>query len=341
VWPITKGANVLVAVIDTGLDTDNAQLRHLHLHQGVDTYGLRGTQDCDGHGTEITGIIAAQPGRSAFVGVAPDATIMPIKQTNTFNQNGNSATLAAGIDAAAEAGVRVANVSVYVSKDTPALRAAVRHAKRAGMVIVAAAGNDGKRARTWPAAYSTRFSNVIAVGATTQDDTVASFSNRGSYIDVVAPGDQYQEPRPHGGFTSQSGTSFAAPYVTGTVALMLSADPGLSPAQVRRRLEQTADAPPAATPSQSYGYGMVNSYLAVTAVIDSSASPPPTRTPSALAAPPAPHSPDRHLQHLALAAAFALLGLAALVVAATGVLRSAARGRHAGRRIGAGQQPPG
>ena len=333
VWPVTEGAGVLVAVIDTGLNTDNPQLRGMRLHTGVNTIGTAGTEDCDAHGTEVAAIIAAQPrASSAFVGVAPQATIMPIKQTNTQNdRTGTSATLAAAIDAAVRAHARVANVSLTVPSDTPDVRAAVRRAGRAGMIIVAAVGNNGDHANrpAWPAAYSTRFANVIAVAASDRDDAVASYSGHRSYVDVAAPGSGYQVPTipsAAGNFASVSGTSFAAPYVTGTVALMLAADPSLTPAQVRARLEQTADSPPTVTvPDRRYGYGIVDSDLAVTAALAAGPRPSITRRQPPVPAPRAAPAPNRHLQHLALAVALTLLALTVLVLVAAALLRARRR----------------
>lgn len=335
VWPITRGAGVVVAVIDSGLDTSNPQLRHLHLLPGVNTANGDNARDCVGHGTEVTAIIAARPrANSPFAGVAPDATILPIKQTYDTvggDAKGTPASLARGIDAAVDGGARVANVSVVTKVDDPQLRAAVRRANNAGMIIVAAVGNDGQTTNhpMYPAAYSPRYPNVIAVSASVANDTVPGFPEHGRYVDVAAPGAGYTMPAPGGGFTEASGTSFAAPYVTGTVALMLAAHPHLTPAQVRDRLEQTADSPPVATPSPLYGYGVVNTALAVTAVLDDAATSSVTPRPAPLAAPAAPTPPDRHLQHLATAVALILLALAALVAVATAVVRGSAT---AGRR---------
>jgi type VII secretion-associated serine protease mycosin len=332
-WPITEGAGVRVAVVDSGLTADNPQLNGIKLGRGRNVIGRSGTTDCVKHGTEVTAIIAAQQIRSsAFVGVAPKATIIVIKQTDKTNDgSGTPLSLARGIDAAVAARAQVANVSVTISRDDPTLRRAVRRAHRAGMIIVAAVGNEGQHgnAPTWPAAYSTAFDNVIAVSASNRADMVPPFPERGSYVDVAAPGIGYQVPAPGGGFDDVSGTSFAAPYVTGTVALMLAAKRDLTPAAVRRRLELTADSPPTVTvPDRRFGYGIVNSYLAVTAVLGprrTASSPPPA---SPIPAPAAPVPPDRHVQHVALATAAVLLVLAALIVVGAAVLRRGGEGRR-------------
>jgi len=127
------------------------------------------------------------------------------------------------------------------------------------------------------------------------------------------------------GYVRDDGTSFAAPFVTGTVALMRAANPQMSPAQIRDQLEATADAPPATVPDAHYGFGIVNPYLAVTSVRAETAAPASTAPPRPIPVRAAPAAPDRHLQHLALAVAAVLLGLAALVIIGAGVLRGPRR----------------
>lgn len=337
VWPITRGQGVLVAVIDSGLDTQNPQLRSLRPLPGTNVIDQPGfpagsTRDCKGHGTEVTSIIAAPAYRgSQFLGMAPGVTILPIKQTNTDgDRTGTWEGIARGIDAAVAARARVVNISVTSPTTGPQLADAVQRAADAGVVIVAAAGNDGagNDLPAYPAAYSTRFPNVIAVSATDATDQVADFSQTGSYVTVAAPGVGVEVPAPITGYLKVDGTSFAAPCVTATVALMLSAHHGMTPAQVRNRLEATADPPPATVPDRKYGYGIVNPYLAVTSVRDDS----PISSASAIAPPvparAAPTPPDRHVQHLAIGAALALVGLAAIVIAGAAVLRQPAGGRR-------------
>lgn len=332
-WDITEGQNVTVAVIDTGLDTRHPQLAGMTVRPGNDVVdNLHTTRDCDGHGTAVTSIIAAQPSSSsAFVGVAPQATIVAIKQTNTQDdKSGNAETLARGIDAAVNAGAQVANVSVSVTNPTPQLRAAVQRAASVGLIIVAAAGNAAQNGNptTYPAAYSTQFPNVIAVGATDSKDVAAPFSETGGYVDIAAPGAGVVAAAPVRGYVKLDGTSFAAPFVTGTVALLLAAHPDLTAAQVRDRLEATADAPPASVPNNRYGYGIVNPYLAVTAVRSGAGAPATRHAAAPLPPPVVPHPPSHHLEHVALAVAAILLALVVLVLVAAAVLRGARIGRR-------------
>jgi membrane-anchored mycosin MYCP len=337
-WSATPGQGVSVAVIDSGLEKPSPALSGLKTRVGYNVLDHSTiTHDCANHGTGVAAIIAAPfTTDSSFVGVAPDATIVPIKQSDTeVNANGSN-TLAAAILKAISLHVKLANLSLTVTTPTAALHAAVQSAARAGLILVCAAGNDGQgnNLPTYPAAYSTQFSNVIAVSATDAHDSAASFSETGNYVDIAAPGLNVEVPSSGGGYVMVSGTSFATPYVTGTVALMLAANPGMTPAQVRSRLEATADPPPASVPDSKYGYGIVNPYLAVTAVREDVAAPSSPAPGPPLPARAAPVPPDRHLQHVALGSAAALLGLAALVVAAASVLR--------GQRAQRGQSgPPG
>lgn len=326
-------------MIDSGLDVRHPQLGGMKVLPGTDVipgYSAHDVRDCYGHGTSVTAVIAAQHiDGVAFVGVAPDATIVPIKQTNTQGDSANADGIGLGIDAAIAAHAGVANISVTVTTPTDNLLSAMKRAARADLVIVAAAGNDGQgnNLAAYPAAYSTQFPNVIAVSASDVDDAIGQFSDSGDYVTVAAPGVGVVTPAPYRGYLKSDGTSFAAPFVTGTVALVRAAHPKMTAAQVRSRIEATADPPPATVPDSRYGYGIVNPYLAVTAIREDTPA-----TSTARPAPPLPARasvppPDRHLAHVALAVAIVLLGLTVLAVAGAAVLRgtrSSTRGAVAG-----------
>jgi membrane-anchored mycosin MYCP len=327
-WSVTKGDGVVVAVIDSGLDTRHKQLTGMHVAPGVNVIGsstTTDTRDCAGHGTTVTSIIAAQHiDRVPFLGVAPGATIVPIKQTNTqSDKSGTAAGIARGIDAAIAAHARVANISVTVTTPNGVLRDAVARAAKANLVLVAAAGNDGQNDNfaAYPAAYSDDFPNVIAVSASDAQDAIGNFADTGRYVTVAAPGVGVEVPQPVRGYARMDGTSFAAPYVTGTVALVIAAHPDLSAAEVRNRLEATADRPPATVPDPRYGYGIINPYIAVTSIRDDSLVAPPAVPAPPLPAPAAATPADRHLAHLALVTGAVLLSLAVLVAISGAVLR--------------------
>jgi hypothetical protein len=296
IWPITDGAGVLVAVIDSGFDRDRPQLSHIKVRQGVNVSGAFGptdTRDCFFHGTAVTGIIAAPPVNGVyFTGVAPGVTIMPIKEQQGDVQQGTN-HIAEAIDAAIAAHARVVNISITTPVPTPDLERAVAAAARADIVMVAAGGNDlnGSNAPAYPAAYSTRYPNVLAVSMTDQNDAVGGISTQGSYIDIAAPGNGVELPMPKGTY----------------------------------RIEATADAPPGVTvPSPAYGYGIVNPYLAVTAVRGDAVAPQPKADAQPIAAVPPRPPADRHPQHLALWVGIALLGLAVVAGLVAAVVRRGA-----------------
>ncbi|MEV6153228.1 type VII secretion-associated serine protease mycosin [Nonomuraea sp. NPDC052129] len=262
VWRLTRGEGVTVAVVDSGVDA-----RHPQLAGAVTTSeDLTGTdqRDCVGHGTAVAGIIAGRDLTSRgvpFLGVAPGARILSIKQTET--PDGEVSLLARGIRRAAELGAKVINVSVE-AHDQPELKSAVAYAQSRDVVIVAAAGNvkreDGEVTPSYPADYP----GVIAVGAASPDGTKSAFSNGTTRVSVTAPGSGITSTWTGGGYrTDLDGTSFAAPYVSGVVALVRARHPELDLWQVKRRVELTAEGGGAT----GTGAGLVNPLLAVTAVL--------------------------------------------------------------------------
>jgi type VII secretion-associated serine protease mycosin len=346
IWPLTEGKSVrtgdpvTVAVIDSGLNLAQPQLHHVDRAPFIDAIKRRkdvaAIPDCVGHGTAVTGIIAAQPrGGSPLVGVAPQARILAIKQTGD-DGTGSDAGLAYAIGAAADAGAEVINISggTY-DKNNAAVLAAVRSAAAADAVVVAAAGNDQAttNAPLYPAAYSGDFDNILAVSAVDTKDAPGNFSTSGHYVDIAAPGQGYQGLSGPSGFTKVTGTSFATPLVSGAAALVRAAHPDMTAAQVVRRLEATADPPPGAVPDQAVGYGVVNPYLAVTSVTDDGVRPSSTPSASALPARAAAKPEDRTLQHVAVGVSLVLFGLAVVAGLAALVLRGGRRrNRHSGRQ---------
>ena len=260
VWRLTKGEGVTVALIDSGVDTRHPQVR---VSQSVDLTGT-GTLDCLGHGTAVAGIIAAADMKEIpFVGVAPKARLISIKQTN--NENGDVALLAQGIKQATDLGARVLNISIQTS-DQPDLKSAVDYALAQDVVIVAAAGNlkkgDGTPAPAYPAAYD----GVLSVGSAGPDGKRTDFSNSTTPVSVLAPGAGITSTWPGGAYRQDlEGTSYAAPYVAGVAALVRARHPELDNVRVRRRIEITADGASGA----GTGAGMVNPMLAVSEILPS------------------------------------------------------------------------
>jgi membrane-anchored mycosin MYCP len=267
VWELTKGQGVLVGVIDTGVDRTVPQLAG-HVLPGTDVVDGTGQADtdCFGHGTFVAGIIAAQPKPGTGVaGVAPGATILPIRQANS-SSDGTSAGLAQSIRLAADMGAKVVNISASSFFPDPELRAAVQYASAKDVLLVASASNEAQSGN--PTAYPAAYPEVLAVGAVDQDGRRSQFSEVGPFLDLVAPGVNIVSlSRAAPGHLSDNGTSYATPFVTATAALVRAAHPKLTAPQVKRRLELTADHSATGTPDPQVGWGVVNPYHAVSAVL--------------------------------------------------------------------------
>jgi type VII secretion-associated serine protease mycosin len=268
VWPLTRGGGVTVGVVDTGVDAASPQLAG-RVREGLDVRnpgGKPANNDCFGHGTFVAGIIAAATADDTlFAGVAPDTTILPIRVANEA-KDASATSLAQGIRVAVDGGARVINVSASAGGPTPELTAAVAYAAERDVLIVAASGNNDNNSSPTP--YPATDKSVLAVGAVDQEGKRASFSLTGPHLGVVAPGVNVCSIGPGGpGQWEASGTSYAAPFVTGVAALVRAYHPKLTAAQVSYRLRATADRPPANLPSPEYGLGTVNPQAAVTAVL--------------------------------------------------------------------------
>ncbi|TQS43819.1 type VII secretion-associated serine protease mycosin [Cryptosporangium phraense] len=272
VWRFSRGGGVTVAVIDSGSDDDHPQLRNAMV-PGRDLLdpGADGTLDCVSHGTAVASLIAARPVDGVgFRGLAPDAKIMPIRITdqepgaepgsgNTVSETG----LAEAIDDAVQADVKIINLSLVLYRDDPEVRAAIKRAVAANVLVVAAAGNGHKDGQPDQTPYPAAYDGVIGVGAIGPNGQLLAASQIGPYVDLVAPGDQVLAATRVSGHAIVSGTSFATPLVAATAALVWAASPTLSAADVARQVITTAD-PGAGAPDAGFGAGVVDPYRAVT-----------------------------------------------------------------------------
>ncbi|MCF1511521.1 type VII secretion-associated serine protease mycosin [Streptomyces glomeratus] len=259
------GKGVTVAVIDTGVDDSNVQLRGAMAPGGGDFVGSTdGTQDLEGHGTRVAGIIAARPLKgTGFEGLAPDAKILSFRYAGGQDKQGDSRTMSRAISAAVAKGAKIINISSDTAnkQDNTELRNAVAAAVRSGALIVAAAGNDGAdgtSAKTYPASYP----GVLAVAASDRNDERAYFSQAGDFVDVAAPGVDMVSTVPKGGQCTADGTSFAAPYVAGIAALLKEKHPNWTAAQITTRVEETAGRP-GRGPNRYIGWGVVDPVAAL------------------------------------------------------------------------------
>jgi serine protease len=295
------GRGVVVAVLDTGVAYANR--RHFRISPDFYRYQFvaghdfvahnRYPNDRNGHGTDVAGTIAeATNNGRGLTGLAYGVRIMPVRVLNSEG-NGDAATIAKGVRFAVDHGARVINLSLefpggITASDIPELISALHYAYRHRVVVVAAAGNEAHSA----AAYPARARDVIAVGATTEHGCLASYSNFGTGVTIVAPGggpdanlpgdpncqpslptgrDVFQvtflgtSPRRFGIPGGYEGTSMATPHVAATAALIIASrvlgrDP--SPAQIAARLRATAR--PLGDPSDSrlYGAGLLDAAAA-------------------------------------------------------------------------------
>jgi subtilisin family serine protease len=197
--------------------------------------------DDNGHGTHVAGTIAAENNGFGVTGVAYSAKIMPVKVLGG-DGSGSYDAIASGIRYAANNGAQVINLSLGGSASSSLIADAVRYALGKGSVVVMAAGNEGRSQPSFPANLAR--TSGIAVGAIDRSDRLASFSNRaGRQINdyLVAPGVSIRSTTPNNTYSTFSGTSMATPHVSGVVALLLSANPNLKPAEVETILVQTAN----------------------------------------------------------------------------------------------------
>lgn len=277
-WDLTLGdPRVVVAVIDTGVDLGHPDLRRkLVPGYNVLTKGAEPPLDDNGHGTHVAGIIGADTdNREGIAGTAPMCRLMPIKALDRQG-DGYTYDIAEGIYWAVDHGARVINLSLGGRGASQSLREAVEYAQAKGVVLIAAMGNGDEYGirQNWPT-FPASYPGVIGVGAVGRGRMVTDFSNYGSWISVVAPGDGILSTMPtypvhqttsegyQQGYDSMPGTSMAAPMVAGVAALMLSRYPRLTPAQVKAKLESTAQPLGEGGFSADYGYGLVDAARAV------------------------------------------------------------------------------
>ena len=273
---VSTGAGVLVAVVDSGVQSAHPDLAG-GVVDGPDVIERDAIpNDEHGHGTNVAGIIGARAGNGiGIAGAAPDAKVLAIRVLDA-NNAGNSDQEAAGIDAAVARGAQVINLSLSAGPNvatqllpSSALVQSIERAARAGVVVVAAAGNDGVPLCAQPLLAT----KIICVGAVNRGLSRASYSNYAVRVDIVAPGG---DPRAGeaiisaqlgGGFSAMAGTSQATPHVAAAAALLVAR--GLRGRAVIDRLEQTAT--PLGDPAQ-LGHGLLNMGAAVAGLPSSAAA---------------------------------------------------------------------
>jgi membrane-anchored mycosin MYCP len=274
VWQMTTGTGQVVAVVDSGVSGTAPALSNVLLPGGDVLTGGAGTSDCEGHGSFVAGLIAAQPTRGVgLAGIAPGALILPVNVINPSqfesNQVVSSSAVAAGIMFAVNSGATVVDVST-ASTPAPsaALRAAVAYALSQNVVVVAPVTVSTVSATTNVTSYPADYPGVLAVSAIDSTGVPVAAGGRDARVDLAAPGAGLTSIGPRGpGQISGDGAALATAFVAGTAALVRTYYPQLTAAQVAHRLEATADQPGTTLPNPQVGYGIVDPYTAVTTVL--------------------------------------------------------------------------
>ncbi|MFC9254357.1 type VII secretion-associated serine protease mycosin [Amycolatopsis thailandensis] len=343
-WPSSRGAGVLVAVVDSGVDADHPQLaRPGKVRAGRDFYlkgTLPGAFDCVSHGTGVASIIAADPAPGVgFHGIAPDAEILPVRISDRdVGGQGESLRIdpqvvANGIRYAADEGAKVINLSLAGHEDFAVIRNAVAYAVSRDALVVAAAGNAQRDTSTELPSYPAAYDGVLGVGAIDIDGARLSGSQIGRYVDIVAPGVKVLTSARAGGHLYADGTSYATPFVSGTAALVRSAWPALSAPEVARRLMATASPARGGAGSPAYGAGVVAPYRAVSDGMDVGK---PGALPAFVPPPPDQERIDRaaELAKTSTTAKVLAVALVAVLVLAVVLAVLLPRGRARGWRAG-------
>ncbi len=270
---------VTVAVLDTGVDIGHPEFEG-RMRDGADFVNiLSGAEefigdvigadhdpaDEVGHGTHVSGIIAAR-GLGMSSGVAPGCTVMPVRVLATMERDGEKLgaglieNINTGVKYAIDHGAQIINMSLGVRHEGGGLphQEVVDYARRKGVLIVAASGNDGTETLYYPGA----FDSVMAVGASGEDGRVAGFSTFGPQVKLIAPGEEIVSAKPGGGYAAASGTSQAAPFVAGAAALLQSlahrAGGRFSARDLTEILISTADRPGPRYRDRRAGFGRLN-----------------------------------------------------------------------------------
>jgi hypothetical protein len=255
---LAHGANVTIAVIDSGIDVKHPELANA-IADNFDALGSK--EGPHVHGTGIAGAIVSH---ARLMGSAPEARILAIRAFGAAPNGAESTSyvILKGLDHAAAHGAQIVNMSFAGPKDGLIERAIAATVAK-GIVMVAAAGNAGPKS---PPLYPAANANVIAVTATDAQDRLFAASNRGSHIAISAPGVDIFLPAPDEKYQMTSGTSFSAAYVSGLAALMLERNPALKPGEVRAILMKTARDLGAPGRDDLFGAGEADAFAAVSAV---------------------------------------------------------------------------
>ncbi|WP_034379038.1 S8 family serine peptidase [Dehalobacter sp. UNSWDHB] len=278
----TTGQGVIVAVIDTGVDLDHPDLAdgtNSNLVKGYNAItrstAATAAQDDNGHGTSVAGLIAALNNNKGIIGVAYNAKIMPIKAMDR-NGEGEDTVIADGIIWAVDNGAKIINMSIGSDEETKILDDALQYAANKGCLLIAASGNvSGSTSQAYShqtvtgtseVSYPAANPNVLAVSAVDFSDVITDFSLTGPEVLLAAPGKRILTDYwsvTETGCAYMTGTSIAAPFVTGAAALLWSKYPGLTVDQIKQALIESAYDLGQEGRDDDYGYGRLDIYRAL------------------------------------------------------------------------------
>lgn len=257
-WTDSTGSAVNVAVLDSGVDLDHQDLT-ANIKGNYNAISPRkSAQDDHGHGTHVTGIIAAMNNEIGVVGVGPQVNIYAVKVLDRTNQ-GNLSDILDGLQWCIDNHMQVINMSFGSPGTNQSFHDAIIAVHNAGIVQVAAAGNEGSNGGA--IIYPAKYPETIAVSSVDSADQLSASSSWGTEIDLSAPGVQINSTYNDGLYTAMSGTSMATPHVTGAAALVLALYDTLTPNEVKEKLKSTAE--DLGLASNEQGAGLVRADLAV------------------------------------------------------------------------------
>ena len=262
---INSGTGIKLAVIDSGIELNHPDLKE-NIKGGYNAIDKKVSPTDDyGHGTHVAGIIAAQNNSIGVVGVSANVSLYSVKVLDS-NGNGYLSDLIEGIEWSIKNGIQIINMSLGVT-DSISLHDSITKANQAGIILVAAAGNNPYDVVKYPAAYQ----EVISVVATDSNDQIWYGCPKGK-VDISAPGVDVYSTYKNGSYSNMSGTSIAAPHVAGAAALLLSnplksdlnGDGIISSIEIKQRLQDTAEDLGELGKDDTYGAGLLDIYDAIT-----------------------------------------------------------------------------
>lgn len=259
-WKETKGAGINVAILDTGIDYNHPDLRdRVKGGYNFTTSDRSDYMDRQGHGTHCAGVVAASQNNIGVVGVAPEVNIYALKVLGDDGA-GSLNWMIEAIDWCINNNIHVMSMSLGSNGTHPAVHEAIKRAHDKGIIMVAAAGNDGNGMGD-TVDFPARYPEVIAVGAVDTSENLGSFSSTGADVEISAPGVDVLSTYLNGSYARLSGTSMACPHISGAVAILLAKGLNrygklLTPSEVKFLLQMHAEDMGSKGKDDKFGFGI-------------------------------------------------------------------------------------